>query len=140
MPFVPRLPTWNQPVRIFRLQIGGIWTPDAADITVQFYFGQRVMNLTWVDEYQTVRGTPGTGDWQTSQYSIFLLVPKAVVVRGPLEVRAATGIVLGARDYFTYNNPNIGNRSYWIDQVEPRWPGFPNEHKIVVSTQRGFNP
>lgn len=140
MPFVPRLPTFNQPITIFRLNNLGAWVPDAATVDAQFYFGQRAFQLTWVDEYQTTRGAAGTGAWQTAQYNIFLLVPKAVVIRGPLEVRAATAFALGARDYFEYNNPNIGLRSYWIDQVEPRWPGFPNEHKIVVATQRGYNP
>jgi len=140
MPFIPKLPTWNQTVVIWRLDALGAWNPDLASTECQFYFGMRAMQLTWGDEYQTVRATPGTGDWQTSQYSIFLLVPKAATPRDPLDVRLATGFALGARDYFEYSNPNIGIRTYWIDQVEPRWPGFPNEHKIVVATRRGYNP
>lgn len=140
MPFIPRLPTFNQEVTIHRLDALGVWISDPAPVDCQFYFGQRVMQLSWVDEYNTVRENPGTGDYQTSQYNIFLLVPKTVVIRGPLEVRADTAWALGARDFFEYDNPNIGVRTYWIDQVEPRWPGFPNEHKIVVATQRGFNP
>jgi len=140
MPFVPRLPTFNQLITYWRLDLSGVWTADAIDMECQFYFGQRTFQLTWVDEFQTDRGAAGTANWQTSQYNIFLLVPKALNVRGPLEVRAATGFALGARDYFEYANPNIGVRTYWVDQVEPRWPGFPNEHKIVVATQRGYNP
>lgn len=140
MPFIPRLPSFPSAITIYRLNALGFWIADPATTACQFYFGQRTFQLAWVDEYNTVRGTAGTADYQTSQYNIFLLVAKTVVVRGPLEVRAATAVPLGARDYFEYNNPNIGLRSYWIDQVEPRWPDFPNEHKIVVATQRGYNP
>lgn len=140
MPFIPRLPTFNQQVTIFRLDALGAWNADASPTDCQVYMGQRNLQLTWVDEVNTQRGTAGTADWQTSQYNIFLLVPKTATPRDPLDVRAATLFAVGARDYFEYNNPNLGLRTYWIDQVEARWPGFPNEHKIIIATRRGYNP
>lgn len=140
MPFVPKLPTFNQAITIHRLNALGTWVADLLTVQCQFYLYLRNHFHCFIDEYYTERGAAGTPHYQTQHYNIFLLVSKTVVVRGPLEVRAGTGFFLGARDYFAYNNPNIGLRTYWIDQVEPRWPGFPNEHKLVVATQRGFNP
>lgn len=140
MPFIPRLPTFNQNITIHRLQAGGIYLIDALPTACQFYFGQRNFQLAWIDETSTDRDVGLPGQFQASQYNIFLLVAKTTIIRDPLQVRTESGIVRGARDFFTYANPNFPVRTYWIDQVEPRWPGFPNEHKIVVATQRGYNP
>lgn len=138
MPFVPRLPTFNQKVRIFRMTPLTTWVPDVLQVDCQLYVGTRTVHYVWVYEYLS-RGQPGFYDVQTGQYHIYILFPKEVVVRGPVEVRAATGFTEGARDFLEYVNPNMGTRTYWIDQVEPRWAGFPNEHKMAMCCQRGFD-
>lgn len=141
MVFHAKLPTFNSSISYWRLNSSGVWVLDAAEIDCQVYTPSRAWQLTWIDEFNTTRGAAGTKNWQTSQYVMFFLVEKTAPVRDPIDVRVASGKAFGARDYIGYSNANLGpDRTYWVDQVEPRWAGFPNEHKIICGTRRGYNP
>jgi len=135
MAFVARLPTFNQSITIFRLDALGVWTPDAAPVLCQVYFPRRNFQIAWVADFYTSRGISGSYDYQASQYSLFVMLPKTATPRDPIDVGLAIGAP-NARDYFEWTWAPLGTRTYWIDQVEPRWPGFPNEHLVMIATRR----
>lgn len=137
MPFIPRLPTFNQEVLLYQAQGAGVWNPDAAMVACQVYFPFRAFGYAWLNPGRTERGVAGTfGDYQEDRLNIYFLVAKTVNVRGPVQVWTALNSAPDVHDYLEYTNVNSVLRSYWIDMVEPRWAGFPNEHKVIVATER----
>jgi len=140
MAFTPKLPTFNLDATISRFN-GLIWVPDLLTVKCQLYAPLRNAQLVWLSWWAQSRGDIANsfGDYQTSFYLVYFLLPKLTVVRNPFDIPLNA---LGGQmhDFVTVTVPDYGVSEYWIDQVIPRWSGFPNQHLLVVTSLKGRNP
>lgn len=137
MSFAPRLPTFNLQCRLYKLNALHVWVPDVLTTPCQLYCPLRNNQITWIDDFNIYRGpTFAGGDSQFAYYNIYCLFPKEALVRDPYQVWSDLGAGPDWHDYLEITIPPLPTRTYWIDQVEPRWGGFANMHLLAVCSRR----
>lgn len=144
MPFTAKLPTFNLSVTLHRLTAmvpSLVWTPDLTPVKMQLQFPSKNAMQVWLPDYDISRGTRDTqgygAAWQTGEVWVYALFPRQTNVRDRTDLEELG--FFGQRDFLQYTSTatTTGSRQYWIDQVEPRFEGFPNEHVAAILFRKG---